>query len=97
MLERKFFSSDYNLLNEVQKQSFKKIVGFYLDGQLDKIQVPILAVFGSEDRETPVKSVGKVLKKQIKECTIVEMKNTGHFCFVQDYNQFNLIAKEFLL
>lgn len=97
LLERKFFSSDYNLLNEVQKQSFKKIVSFYLDGQLDKIQVPILAVFGSKDRETPVKSVGKVLKKQIKECTIVEMKNTGHFCFVQDYNQFNLIAKEFLL
>ena len=97
VLEKRFFSSDYNLLNDIQKQSFKKVVNFYLDGQINKIQVPVLAIFGSEDRETPIKSVGKVLKKQIKECSIVKMQDTGHFCFVQDANQFNLIAKEFLL
>ena len=96
-LEKIFFSSDYNMLSKVQKQSFLKVVNEYLDGLLININNPVFAVFGENDRETPLNTVGKKLQKGIKDIAVYKMKNCGHFCFAEKPNEFCAIAKEFLL
>lgn len=96
-LEKTFFSSDYNMLNAVQKQSFLMVVNEYLDDLLPNIKNPVLAIFGERDDQTPYKIVGKKLIKNVADIGIHVMKNTGHFCFAENPIEFCSVVKEFLL
>lgn len=94
--EKIFFSSDYNAVDGVMRQSFKKIVGQYLDGFLPQIHNPVFAVFGENDKQTPI-SLANKLTKNISDCKTYAMKNCGHFCFLDNYTEFNYVVREFLL
>ena len=95
-LEKYFFSSDYNSLNEVMKSTFKLVVNENLDGYLRKIKVPVLAVFGENDNQTPPNLI-KRLKSGILHCNDYVMKNCGHFCFAERPTEFNNVVREFLI
>jgi len=96
-LEKIFFSKDYNLLCDVQKQSFIYIVNEHLDGLLKQIDSPVFAVFGERDKQTPFKHVGKKLSQGIKNYGEYVMKGCDHFCFSERPNEFNYVIKEFLI
>ena len=94
-LESKFFSEDYNMLGSVQKSSFKLVTSETFDDKLSAIKVPILAVFGENDRETPPYLADKIVNG-VKGAQKYIMKGCGHFCFLEKPAEFNLIANEFL-
>ena len=92
----KFYSSDYNALSAVMKESFKLIVSEHLDDRLKYIKNPTLLVFGDKDRETPL-YMAKRLKAGIGGSRLTVISGAGHFCFIDKPNKFNMEVKEFLL
>lgn len=92
----KFYSADYNALNPVMKESFKKIVSENLDERLRLIENPTFIVFGENDKETPL-YMAKKLNAGISGSTLSVIKNAGHFCFIDKPLKFNMEVKEFLL
>ena len=90
------FSSDYNKLNGVMKDSFSKIVSEYLDDYLERITNQTLIVFGSKDKETPI-YMAKRLKQKIKNSSLKIFEGAGHFCFIDKPLKFNMEVGEFLL
>ena len=92
----RFFSSDYNSLNAVMQESFKKIVSESLDDRLKDIKNPAFIVFGKNDKETPL-YMAKKLHKGIVGSELLIINGAGHFCFIDKPNKFNTEVKEFLL
>lgn len=92
----KYGSSDYKMLSDIQKQSFVKIVNEHLDYKLKFISNKALIVFGRNDTETPI-YMAKKFEKGLKNSALYVIENAGHFCFLEKYNEFNTIVKEFLL
>ena len=92
----KYYSSDYRALDGVMRESFKKIVGEYLDGEINKIKNPTLIIFGEKDSETPV-YMAKRLNRGINDSKMVIIKDAGHFAFIDNPVKFNWEVKEFLL
>ena len=90
------FSSDYNKLSGVMKDSFSKIVSEYLDDYLERITNQTLIVFGSKDKETPI-YMAKRLKQKIKNSSLKIFEGAGHFCFIDKPLKFNMEVGEFLL
>lgn len=95
-LEKRFFSSDYNMLDGVMKESFKKIVGEYLDDRLETIKCPVLCVFGSNDRDTPP-YLAERIRKKLPSVRVEFIADAGHFCFSEKSAEFNYRVREFLL
>lgn len=94
-LEKRFFSVDYNLLDDVKKCSFKLVTSELFDEKLKKISVPVLAVFGENDAETPTYLADRIEKNVLGAQKYI-MKGCGHFCFVEKPNEFNFVVNEFL-
>jgi len=90
-----FYSSDYNALEPIMKESFKLIVNEHLDEYLTKIQNQTLIIFGKNDKETPL-YMSKRLNLGIKNSKLEIISNAGHFCFVDKPYAFNLKLSEFL-
>lgn len=91
-----FYSADYNALNGVMKESFKKIVSENLDDRLSHIENPTLIIFGKEDKETPL-YMAERLHAGIKGSKLSVIEGAGHFCFIDKPLKFNMEVKEFLL
>jgi pimeloyl-ACP methyl ester carboxylesterase len=92
----RFYSKDYLALDDVMKESFKKIVSEHLDGLLSEIKNKTFLVFGENDKETPL-YMAKRLNAGIKDSKLMVLKNTGHFAFVDKSIKFNFEVREFLL
>ena len=90
-----FYSSDYNALEPIMKESFKLIVNEHLDEFLTKIQNQTLIIFGKNDKETPL-YMSKRLNLGIKNSKLEIISNAGHFCFIDKPYAFNLKLSEFL-
>ena len=95
-LEKIFFSSDYNMLGDVMKESFKLVTSEHLDGLLNKIECPTMAIYGSDDDQTPI-YMGRRLQSRMQNCKLFVMEGCNHFCYLQKPTLFNSIVKEFLL
>jgi len=91
-----FYSSDYRELDEVMKESFKKIISETLDEKLKLIKTPTLIVVGDKDRETPL-YMARRLNRGIKDSKLLVIKDAGHFAFIDKNKKFNTEVKEFLL
>ena len=51
----------------------------FVNQRLDQIRVPTLVVAGSDDNMLPSKSEGARLSKNIKNCTVKDVRGSGHF------------------
>ena len=91
-----FYSKEYNALNGVMKESYKKIVSEHLDYTLKGIENKTLIIFGEDDKETPI-YMAKKLNREIANSRLVILKGAGHFCFLEKPNAFNMEVREFLL
>ena len=95
ILEKKFFSQDYNMLTEVKKQSFKLVTSELFDDKLKLIKAPVFAVFGEKDKETPTYLADRIERGVYKAQKYI-MKGCGHFCFLDNPAEFNFAVNEFL-
>ena len=92
---KKYYSEDYNSLNDVMKESFKLIIGDRLDEEYKKIKNETLLVFGKDDRETPLYAA-KRMRKYIKNSKLKVLPHAGHFCFCEFPDEFNGVVFSFL-
>ena len=95
-LRNRYGSADYAKLNEVMRKSFVKIISEDLTPRLKDIKASSLLIWGSEDTETPL-WMGQEMEKQIPDAGLVVFENRGHFAFVEEWQRFALIMKQFLV
>ena len=95
-LRRKYGSPDYYKLNEVMRGTFVKVVNQDLLPLLPSIAAPTLLIWGSDDTETPL-WMGQQMEKQIPDAALIVFEGRSHFAFIEEWQRFLLIIKEFFL
>lgn len=88
-------SDDYNKLNGAMKKTFVNIVNKDLTPYLNKITIATLIIWGENDKETPL-YMAKKLNKYIKYSKLHILEGAGHYSYLDNYNQFIGIVKNFL-
>lgn len=94
-LEKKYFSPDYIGLSPNMKGTFNFVTKEFLDCKLSKIDAFTLIVWGKNDKETPL-YMAKRLYKGIKNSKLYLIEGAGHFPFIDKFDEFNFVVKEFL-
>lgn len=93
-LRNRFGSADYNRLNENMRKTFVKVISEDLLPMLADIKASTLLVWGSEDTETPL-WMGQQMENQIPDAGLVVFEGRTHFAFIEEWQRFLLIVKEF--
>lgn len=93
-LRERFGSPDYNKLNENMRKTFVKVITEDLFPMLSEITAPTLLVWGSEDTETPL-WMGQQMEQSIPDAGLVVFEGRSHFAFIEEWQRFLLIVKEF--
>lgn len=88
------YARDYRDLSPVMKESFKLIVSENLDEYAKKIKVKTLIISGRKDKETPPCSQKKL--HRLIEWSELAFIDGGHFCFLDNPNDFNFKVFAFL-
>ena len=82
-----FGSQDYKNLDPLMKQTFVKVVNYHQEDKVKQIKIPTLLIYGKDDKETPL-YLAKKFKRLIKNSKLEIIKNTGHFCFINQNELF---------
>lgn len=93
---QKYGSDEYKKLDEMQKKGYVKIVNQNLHFLLKNIKSNTIIVWGENDKTTPL-YMAKKLNKGIENSTLYLYKNSGHFCYLENYVNFITVLKTFLL
>lgn len=64
--------------------------------ELNNISIPILIIYGSNDKLTD-KNNSLILHDKIKNSKLIEIKNAGHLCNMECKDEFNKALSDFLL
>lgn len=91
----KFGSEDYKKLNPIMKETFKFVVNEDLAKYAKFIKCRTIIVWGEKDKETKMYMARK-LNRLIKNSKLIVMKNSGHFCFLENKEDFAIILDTFL-
>ncbi|MCR6111823.1 alpha/beta hydrolase [Bacillus sp. A301a_S52] len=94
-MKAKVGSTDYKNASGVMQQTLVQVVNEDLQHLMPKITVPTLLIFGENDTATPV-SHGKRMEELIPDAGLVVLKNAGHFAYLDQLHQFNVIVNTFL-
>lgn len=94
-LKKKHGSTDYKNASGVMRDTMVKLVNTDLKPHLEKINVPTLLVWGTEDTATPL-SDGKIMEKLIKGSGLVELTGGSHWAFVEQPAKFIAVLLSFL-
>ena len=89
-----FGSSDYRAMPDALKPVFNNIVNTDLSHTLKDITCPTLIVWGKDDKSTPY-YMAKKLNKGIRDSAIITFDG-GHFAYLQNSNEFDIIVNNFL-
>jgi len=87
-------AEDYLATPELQK-TFVNIVGEDLSGDLPRIHVPTLLLWGAQDTSTPV-SYGEKMNHMIADSHLVVLPDAGHFSFVDKPKEFLAALMNFI-
>lgn len=94
-LQKTFGSTDYNSLDEKMKKTFVNVVNEDLSYLLRNIKQETLLIWGENDLDTPIKD-GKIMEKLLDNSSLITLKNTGHFSYLENPVLINKIIYEFL-
>lgn len=93
--ERHFGSAEYRQLSPVMRESYKKIVNEDLRADAERISRPVLFINGTEDTQTPMRSI-QIYLGCVKGSRLFVMEGCGHFAHLENPLAFNAAAEEFL-
>ncbi len=62
---------------------------------LKNINVPTLLIWGEADTATPLQDA-KTMEKLIPDAGLVTYKNSGHFSYLENIQNCNIVLNEFL-
>ena len=94
-VRRLYGSSDYRVLSGILRQSFIKIVNQDLRYLFPKIKVPVLILWGSNDRVLPVSYV-KIYRSLIMQAGIRIIWEADHRPYITKPKEFLQILKEYI-
>ena len=95
ILFNKFASNDYKLLPENLYKTFKNVISVNLKNYYKNINLETLILWGEYDNITPL-SMGIKLNKLIKNSTLIKIKNTKHFPYLENKYLVKNIIYEYL-
>lgn len=76
-------SSDYRALKGVMRETFVRTVNCYLDDRIAAIDVPVLLFWGTRDEAISREQMA-VLEERISDAGLVELKDAGHYGYLDD-------------
>lgn len=88
-------SSDYKASAPVLRETMKIILNEDMSEMLPNIKVPTLLIWGSNDTATPI-SDAKKMESLIPDAGLVEYKGSGHFSYLENIQNCNVVLNEFL-
>ena len=88
-------SSDYNTLSGTMRETFVKTVNHHLNGGLERIQVPTLLFWGTED-ETVSRRQMAIIEDAVGDCGLVELEGAGHYGHLDDPHTVLSATRHFL-
>ena len=88
-------SADYRNSTPIMKQAMVMAINEDLSDCLSRIPYETLLIWGEKDTATPLKD-GERMNALIKNSGLSVIKNTGHYCFLEDVNTFRNIIKSYL-
>ncbi|PYZ96755.1 alpha/beta hydrolase [Alteribacter lacisalsi] len=88
-------SADYRQASGVMQQTMVKVVNEDLQHLMPDVKVPVLLIYGENDTATPVAD-GRRMEELMPDAGLVVLKNAGHYVFLDQMNQFNVIVDKFL-
>lgn len=94
-LFHKFSSLDYKNLDDNMHNTFKNIVNEDLSSYIKYIDQETLIIWGSLDKDTPLKD-GKYFNKKIRKATLSILPKGSHFSYLNYPNLTNKLISKFL-
>lgn len=91
----KFGSTDYKNSPELLRKTMSTIINEDQTEIMKNIKVPTLLLWGENDTDTPIQDA-KIMEKEIKNASLIEIKGAGHFSYLDSYNQCIEIIKQFI-
>jgi pimeloyl-ACP methyl ester carboxylesterase len=88
-------STDYQQASEAMRGTFVKVVNEDLKDLLPKIQAPTLLYWGENDTATPLED-GKLMETKMKDAGLVVMKNSSHYAYLENLQNFLAVIDSFL-
>ena len=92
---KKFGSTDYKDSSGIMRKILVIVVNENLLPLLNKIKAPTLLIWGDKDTATPL-YMGKIMEREIKDSGLVVLEGTGHYSYLDDYQRFTVILRNFL-
>lgn len=92
---KKFGSRDYKDSSGVMRKILVRVVNENLISLLGDIEAPTLLIWGDKDTSTPL-YMGKIMENNIKDSGLVILEGTGHYSYLDDYQKFTVILRNFL-
>lgn len=93
---KKYSSADYLALeSDVMRKTFINVINLDLTKNLKNIKNSVLLVWGEKDTDTPL-YMAKIMEKEIVDCGLVILKDAGHFSYIDNSKEFNIIVNNFL-
>ena len=90
-----FGSSDYKRLSSIMKQTFVNVVNEDLSEEAKNIMCNTAIIWGENDKEVKLK-IAKKFNRYIKHSQLFVIKKAGHFCFVDNMQEFLIILDTFV-
>ena len=78
------------------RKTFVKVISEDLFPLLAQIKAPTLLIWGSDDTETPL-WMGQMMEKEIADAGLIVFEGGTHFAFLEQWQRFVLIVKQFVL
>lgn len=94
-LRNKFSSEDYKNSPEVLRRTMSIILNEDQRKYLPSIKVPTLLIWGENDTATPIIDA-KTMENLIPDAGLVTYKNSGHFSYLENLQNCNIVLNEFL-
>lgn len=94
-LIKKFSSDDYKNSPEVLRKTMSIIVNEDQRKYLQNIKAPTLLIWGEKDTATPIADA-KIMEKLIPDVGLVTYAGSGHFSYLENIQNFNIVLNEFL-
>lgn len=94
-IRKKSGSQDYRNLPESMKTTFVRVVSQDLTEMLEKIECPVLIIWGKNDIDTPL-YMGEIMEEKIKNAGLVVLDDAGHFSYIDKSQRCNIIINSFL-
>lgn len=92
---KRFGSTDYKNSQGIMRRILVTVVNENLLPLLSKIKAPTLLIWGDKDTSTPL-YMGKIMEREIKDSGLVVLEGTGHYSYLDDYQRFTIILRNFL-